>query len=341
MNGFIKMLFTAGPMAIFLLSGTAAAQTDSILVAGAHLTLLFDGGFFLEGPAVSQDGRIFFSDITFTSESGMQAGYIWQYDPGKGKATVYRSPSGMANGIIFDRQGRMLVAEGADYGGRAITRTDIETGKSTILAGLYQGKPLNSPNDLVLDCAGRLYFTDPRYTGHEPVEQPLEGIYRLDTDGTLKRLAGGFGKPNGIVISPDQHTLYVSSFDDVSLEAYQAGKSRDPGVQGIIAFDLAADGSLSNRRILVNLAPEGGADGLTIDTEGRIYAAVPGPQPGIFVYSPEGKQLCVIQMRVPPSNVTFGRGAAVRFLYITAGTNLYEFEVMTTGFHPDPDCPDK
>jgi gluconolactonase len=124
----------------------------------------------------------------------------------------------------------------------------------------------------------------------------VEGVYRLDQDGTVTLLTGQAGKPNGIVISPQQHTLYVSSFDDARLENYQAGSSPDPGVQGIFAFDLAADGSLSNRRLLVDLAPQGGPDGMTIDTDGRIYVAIPEPQPGIYVYSPEGEQVCEIKI---------------------------------------------
>src|SRR2546427_4239784 len=124
----------------------------------------------------------------------------------------------MSNGIEFDEQGRMVVAEGAGFGGRRITRTDMKTGKAVILAGLYNGRPFNSPNDLVLDARGRIYFTDPRYSGYEPVEQPVQGVYRIDPDGRVSLVAANAGKPNGIAVSPDQATLYVASLDNGSLD---------------------------------------------------------------------------------------------------------------------------
>lgn len=111
----------------------------------------YEGGHLTEGVAVAPDGTVFFSDITFTTETGMQAGHILRYDPKSDKTVVYRSPSGMSNGLKFDAQGRMVAAEGADHGGRRITRTDLVTGKSVILAGLFEGKPFNSPNDIAID----------------------------------------------------------------------------------------------------------------------------------------------------------------------------------------------
>ena len=111
----------------------------SIVSPNAKLALLFSDAFFTEGAAVAPDGTVYFSDITFTHSSGMQAGHIWKYDPMTGTASVFRSPSGMSNGIKFDAQGRMIVAEGADFGGRRVIRTDMATGKSEIIAGLYEG----------------------------------------------------------------------------------------------------------------------------------------------------------------------------------------------------------
>ena len=145
--------------ALLLSSFCLAGQ---IFAPGARLEKLFEGGHLTEGVAAAPDGTIFFSDITFTTETGMQAGHIMRFDPKTGKSTVYRSPSGMSNGLKFDAAGRMVAAEGADYGGRRITRTDLGTGKATILAGLFEGRPFNSPNDVTIDQMGRIYFSDPR-----------------------------------------------------------------------------------------------------------------------------------------------------------------------------------
>src|SRR5688500_7949967 len=143
------------------------------------LEKIFDGAVFTEGPAAAPDGSIYFSDITGSAKS-KEAGHIMRYDPKSGTVTVFRSPSGMANGLAFDQKGRLVVAEGADHGGRRVTRTDMISGKSERLAWAWEGKLLNSPNDLTIDARGRIYFTDPRYVGPEPIEQPVQAVYRID-----------------------------------------------------------------------------------------------------------------------------------------------------------------
>ena len=153
-------------------SPTEPSGDPGILPPGSKLEMLFTGAVLTEGPAAALDGQIYFSDITFTAVSKMQAGYIMKFDPKTGKTTVYRSPSGMSNGIKFDAQGRMIVAEGADFGGRRITRTDMTTGKSEILAALFEGRPLNSPNDITIDLKGRIYFSDPRKEFSDRVKWP-------------------------------------------------------------------------------------------------------------------------------------------------------------------------
>ncbi len=214
----------------------------------------------------------------------MQAGHIWRYDPKSGNTTVFRSPSGMSNGIKFDAQGRMLVAEGADYGGRRITRTDIETGKSEILTGLYEGRPFNAPNDLTIDEKGRVYFTDPRYIGHEPIDQPVMGVYRIDPDGSLHRIVADAGKPNGILVSPDQKTLYVVSHDNglTDMGRVAEGTKTHPGRMALLVYDLAPDGSAVFRKTLIDYSPQDGPDGLVADVEGNLYVAVreTGPNMG-------------------------------------------------------------
>ena len=109
------------------------------------LETLFTGGVLTEGAAAAPDGTLYFSDITFTRTTGMQAGHLMKYDPKTGEVSVYRSPSGMSNGIKFDAQGNMIVAEGADFGGQRVIRTDMKSGKSVIIGGLYQGRQFNAP----------------------------------------------------------------------------------------------------------------------------------------------------------------------------------------------------
>src|SRR4051795_1557034 len=158
----MRSVLSPGPLAIllvFAIASTACSQpdkvkSDAIVPPDAKLEKLFDGGVVLtEGVAVAPDGMVYFSDITFSHVSrdkkgAIEAGHIWKYDPATGKATIFRSPSGMSNGLKFDAEGNLLAAEGADYGGRRVTRTNMKTGKSYIVAGLFEGKPLNSPNDI-------------------------------------------------------------------------------------------------------------------------------------------------------------------------------------------------
>jgi gluconolactonase len=229
----------------------------------------------------------------------------------------------MAAGIIFDLDGNMLVAQGADFGGRSVIRTDMSSGRSTIIAGLFNHRSFNAPNDLAIDDVGRIYFTDPRYFGHEPEEQPVEGVYRIDANGSISLIIDEAGKPNGIAVSPDQRTLYVAS---VSFEWHS--------LNALLAFDLADDGSVSNRRVLVNFGADLGPDGMAIDVDGSIYLARPSENPGIYVYSPEGQLRAYIRTPEGPTNVTFGRGTLRQVLFITAQEKLYKIAVNTTGYHP-------
>ncbi len=301
---------------------------SSIVIPGSRVELLFDGGFFTEGPAVGPDGVVYFSDITITAYTGMQAGHIWRYDPGTGQTEIFRSPSGMANGIIFDLEDRIVVAEGADFGGRRVTRTDLTTGRSEILAGLFNGRPFNAPNDVALDEQGRLYFTDPRYFGHEPIEQPIMGVYRIDPDGSVSLIITDAGKPNGILVSPDQRTLYVAALDPGRWGALPEGMRSYPGRRALLAYDLGADGSATFREEVVS---DFGPDGMAIDERGNLYLTR-GRR--LEVYSPSGEMLAGIPVPEPARNVTFGRDTTGRTLYITAGGSLYQVEVKNAGYRP-------
>jgi gluconolactonase len=338
--------FSLCALAVFL-SGAAQGQEPAgdpqILPKGARLEVLFDGAFFSEGPAVAPDGSVYFSDITFTYASGMQAGHIMRYDPRTGKTSVFRSPSGMSNGLKFDAQGRLLAAEGGDFGGRRVTRTDLSTGKAWIIASLYEGRPFNAPNDITIDEQGRIYFSDPKYLGHEPVEQPVMAVYRIDPDGSVHRIITDAGKPNGVCVSPDQRSLYVVSNDNgsVAFDRLKEGETTHKGRMALLAYDLHADGSAAFRRVLADYYPNDGPDGLVADVEGNLYVAVrDATRPGIYAYSPEGQERAYIPTPELPTNVAFGRGKDAKVLYVTYGNaatggrgTLAMIRVMKEGYH--------
>ena len=353
MNRRLSMTFVVLALAIgFTFSTTMAIAADfpaptgdpRILPRGAKLELIWDGGCALtEGVAAGHDGMIYFSDITFTKfckdPSGLysQAGHIWKYNPRTGDVTIFRSPSGMSNGIKFDAEGNMIAALGADYGGRMLVKTDMKTGKSYILSGLYNGKPYNALNDITIDERGRIYFSDPRYAGHEPIFQPGYAVYRLDPDGKVTRIVTDAGKNNGVLVSPDQKTLYVVSNDNGWFDFLRLNKGEKTHQAAHIlwAYDLNPDGSATNKRELINFYPYSGPDGMIADVEGNLYVALRREnKPGIGVYTPDGKkELAFISTgKELPTNVGFGRGRDSNLLYVTSGKSLYKIRMMKDGY---------
>ena len=335
------------------LAAGIAWAADPIIPPDAKLEKLFEGITLTEGVAVAPDGLVYFSDITFShasrNERGeMHAGHIWRFDPATGKTTIFRSPSGMSNGIKFDAAGDLIVCEGADYGGRRVTRTDMKTGMSFILAAMYDGRPLNSPNDVTVDEKGRLYFSDPRYLGYETLDQPVTGVYRIDRDGSIHRIITDAGKANGVCVSPDQKSLYVVSNENGATaierldkgvkpgETKQADKVKTPlrkGLMALLAYDLHPDGSAAFRQTLVDYSPMDGPDGVICDREGNLVVAVRAEnRPGIYFYSPAGKEISYLKTEVP-TNVGFGRGRDDNLLYITAGKSLYRIRLNCQGYH--------
>ncbi len=290
------------------------------------LKLLFSGGFFTEGPAFGGDGCIYFSDLTFTEQTDMTAGILWKFNPEKGNAVVYRSPSGMSNGIEFDNNGNMIVCEGADYGGRKVTSTDLHCGKSKILSAYYKGKPYNSPNDLVIDSGNRIYFTDPRYVGHEKIEQPHFGVYRLDPNGIVTLLTKDISMPNGIAISPDEKKLYVGCNYEGDLQ-----NGIFP-IMAIYVFDINDKRELLNMKIFKLYPSEIGPDGITVDVHGNLYVALRDEiNPRTSVYDIFGNQIDELRLPEIPSNLTFGKGKDNNSLFITAGGSLFKIKVQSRG----------
>src|SRR5688572_9668452 len=204
---------------------------------------------FTEGPAVDADGSVYFSDIWNNRIMKLA---------GDGSQSVFRADSGRTNGNTFDPLGRLLSCEGAEMGPggrRRVVRTDLKTGEVTVLTEQYEGVRYNSPNDLVVDGCGRIYFTDPCYGDRSLMEMELEGVYRIDPDGSVRRILQqpDIERPNGIAISPDDRTLYlVDSNPNLG------------GNRKIWAFDLSTNGVASNQRLVYDFAPGRGGDGMRL-----------------------------------------------------------------------------
>lgn len=288
---------------------TEKSQVPSVIAPGAKVEKVFGEGEFTEGGAMDADGSILFSDI---------GDRILRYSPKSGKTTVFREPSGRANGMMFDSRGRLIVAEGANAGGgRRVTITDRD-GSVRILADRYNNRRFNSPNDIAVDRDGRVYVSDPRYVGDEPRELDFEGVFQISTEGYVLPMDLSVFKPNGLAISPDGKTLYVSD--------------NGPRRRVLIAARLGDRGKAADPRVIHEFPDQRGIDGMTVTTDGRIVAAAgSGKTAGAYVFSPEGRLLEIIPTPEDPANVEFG-GDDGKTLYICAGRSLYRIRTTMTGF---------
>jgi len=338
-----------------LLVPSASAQTkpsdlpaptgETIISKKSKLKHLFtrkakiEGGL-TEGPAVAPDGGIYFSDIPMGSDQGM----IMRYDPKTKKTKAFAKDSYKSNGLIFDSKGFLLACEGADGGGRGVARWNVETGERTIVVNRYREKRFNAPNDLCLDKQGRIYFTDPRYVGDEPRELPSRAVYRIETDGSAEMVTEQVYKPNGIAISPDGKSLYLADHDNGTDKIDPDAPPPKQGVMRIYAFDLADDGTLRERRTIVEFGEKKGCDGMCVDTTGNVYLTVrDASRPGVLVVNPDGEEVGFIPTGAPnqeqatavglPSNVEFGIGKDANLLYVTVDKSLYRIRLKTKGYH--------
>ncbi|WP_132052666.1 SMP-30/gluconolactonase/LRE family protein [Pseudocnuella soli] len=310
--------------------GSLKVGSVAIFHADARAQEIFSSGEdFLEGPVMSPDGLLFFSD--FGEQTG--TGIIWTLHPETRAYKVFRSPSGMANGLAFDAKGDLIVCEQAGGGGRRVTKTDKRTGISRILAGQYLNKPFNSPNDLSIDAKGRIYFTDPSYVVSAPVEQNQMGVFRIDVDGSVHLVAANVNKPNGIAISPDQKTLYVVNcdFPGNGNKWYLPEQKNVVGPTGegaVYAFDIKEDGSLQARAKLIDFGNSIGPDGMTLDADGNLYIAIGN---SVVVYDAKGTKLS--QIKCPQAtNLCFGSGKYSKTLFIAGGKSIYMVETNKEGF---------
>ena len=260
---------------------------------------------FTEGPVwMAEEESLLFSDIPASQILKLK---------NDGRVVVSRAPSGNANGLTRDREGRLIVCE---QGNRRVTRLERD-GSISVVADRFQGKRLNSPNDVVVKSDGGIYFTDPHY-GIDPCqrEQPVQGVYFLPPDGSEMRLvAGDFEMPNGLAFSPDEQTLYI---DDSA-----------PERRHVRVLRVEEDGSLTNGRLFhdMNIRKPGNPDGMKVDVCGNIYCSGAG---GVWIFSPQGGFLGTIKTPETPSNCAWGDGD-LQSLYITARTSVYRVRVNIPG----------
>jgi gluconolactonase len=259
---------------------------------------------------------------------------IMRYDPKNGKTTEYLTGNNHINGLCFDAQGNLY---GCQQGGRRIVRLEKDKQTLTSLPHRLDGKRHNNPNDLAVDKQGRIWFTDP-YSGawdSGPQELDHMSVLRLDPKGDdeweLKRISSDVSRPNGILVSRDQKTLYVA----------QSGYSLDQARE-LRAYDINDDGTLGGYNTLHTFGvdrrgPQRGVDGMTLDAEGNIFVCAgweeAGPGPMIYVFSPEGRVLSTHPLRVDrPTNCCFG-GANMSTFYVTNGLgHLFRVETEHTGW---------
>ena len=298
------------------------ARFDKLVPRDAKLEKIADGFTWVEGPVWNRKGQyLLFSDIPKNS--------VFKWKEGEG-VSLFLNPSGYtgsapfegqepgSNGLTYDAAGRLVLCA---HGDRRIARLEPD-GRKITLADRYEGKRINSPNDLVFKSNGDLYFTDPPFGlpkafDDSRKELPFQGVYRLSTDGTVTLLIKDIKAPNGIAFSPDEKTLYVSDVD--------------PKRAAWLAYDVKEDGTVTNGRVFFDATrwrkdPFFGPDGMKIDRYGNLFGARPG---GISVFAPDGTHLGSIETGAPTSNMAWGDDGST--LYVTGGSSIYRIQLSSKG----------
>jgi gluconolactonase len=284
-----------------------------LTVGSSALDELYSGCRWAEGP-------VWFADLNCLIWSDIPNRRMLRYSQ-DGDISVFRTDSNFSNGNTRDRQGRLVTCE---HGTRRVTRTEID-GSITVLADSYQGKRLNSPNDVIVKSDDSIWFTDPtygilsNYEGYkaEP-EQPTRNVYRLDpASGELEVMVDDFGQPNGLAFSPDESKLYVAD----SASSHDASAPRH-----IRVFDVLEGGKLGWGRVFSNI-DSGLPDGFRVDVEGNVWTSA---EDGVHCFAPDGTLLGKIRVPQTVSNVTFG-GPRRNRLFITATKSLYAVYTATMG----------
>jgi gluconolactonase len=279
---------------------------------------------FTEGPVWSPDGALLFSSPNTNS--------IYRLDPSLEKVTLFRPKSGYSgvdigrylqpgsNGLTFDPEGRLVLCQ---HGNRRVLRVNPH-GDTTVIADSFEGRRLNSPNDVVCRSDGSVWFTDPPFGRPGMADDPdrdldFSGVFRVSPGGEVDLVDGSLAGPNGIAFSPDERTLYVGNWD--------------PEAKVVVRYELSESGEVLERAVLFDMtdAPgEDAIDGITVDVEGTLYVCGPG---GIWLISPAGERLGLIELPEAPHNLAFG-GEDSRDLYVTALTSVYRLRTEVPGVTP-------
>ncbi len=300
-----------------------SSDLDRIVSGDARVETLAGGFGYTEGPVWMREGFLLFGDLPNN--------VIRKWTPGSG-VTVVRRRSGYAdadkppgysmgsNGMALDAEGRLTICE---PGNRRVTRQEPD-GHLTVLADRYEGKRLNSPNDLVYKSDGSLYFTDPPHGLVDEDQSPAKeldfnGIFRV-VGSEIQLMSKEMKRPNGLAFSPDEKFLYVAS-SDWHRKIW-------------MRYEVGSDGSLAHGTVFLDLTRELGQapDGMKVDREGNLYCTGPG---GLWIVAPSGKILGIIRTRIEPSNCAWG-DADRRTLYITGQSELYRIRLAIAGAGGSP-----
>lgn len=296
---------------------TLDPRFEKYRIFSAAVERLYTGCRWAEGPVWFGDGRyLLWSDIPNNR--------ILKWEEETGQVSTYRRPTDFANGHTRDRQGRLVTCE---HGGRRVTRTEYD-GSLTVLMDGWQGKKLNSPNDVVVKSDGSIWFTDPpfgihgNYEGNKADSEVPQAVYRLDGQtGQASIVADDVLGPNGLCFSPDEKILYIV-------------ESRGQPYRKILAYDLTADGTaIRNKRVFVDAGPGGTPDGMRCDVDGNIWAGWgmgTAELDGVMVFAPDGTPIGRIALPERCANVCFG-GLKRNRLFMAASQSLYAVYVNTQG----------
>ncbi len=293
MKNVFKPLFL---LATLLTYSTTLIQGSEVIARNGELVQIKDGFTFTEGGAKDAQGNIYFTDIPNNR--------IHKWNPKTNKVSVFKEDSRGANGCWIDKKGNLIVCE---HQGRGLYQVDKDGNRITIIDA-YEGKKLNSPNDLWMDKRGGIYFTDPRYgKNRDDMEQDGEHVYYLSPNRKkLTRVADDLVRPNGVLGTPDGTTLYIA----------------DHGGGNTYAYDIKSDGTLKNKRLFV----DEGSDGVTLDHKGNVYLT----SSAVRIFSSDGKFIEEIVTPKNPANVSFG-GEENKTLFITARDAVYSIEMKVKG----------
>ncbi len=286
---------------------------DKYRLPAAKVECLATGMLWSEGPVWLGDTRaLVWSDVP--------GNCMYAWSEASGTVSAFRQPSNHANGNTRDRQGRIVTCEHLT---RRVTRTE-QDGRITVLADSFQGKRLNSPNDIVVKADGSVWFTDPSfgimgfYEGEKSTPELPTNVYRIDADGSIGVVAEGINQPNGLAFSPDESILYI-------VESRASPRT-------ILAYDVVNGTKLAGRRIAIDAGP-GTPDGFRVDVDGNLWCGwgmgADGLD-GVHVFNPQGKLVGRIDLPERCANLCFG-GVHRNRLFMAASTSLYALYVNTQG----------